>query len=595
MTASPPDGAAQMKTWQGEEVINGKKLNCTIRAAMPGITDANRRSFDLAVDGMEKEAQRDGGQSLIVQKNGFKVWLSARYFTGGGAVFVESGKLPLPYYRTIVAQNGQTERAKEMLLGATFHDANGWHKVYEDGFPTGWTSNFAGIDVPIPQPQAYEKLTAENTRDGIDGTIYYAFYGDGGAASWGISVLYDARLETIEEVAKRPMPRAIDYSPSPRISRVDVVGWKGQKLLRQIGVYGKGQFERDWMSFTLRDGNLRLYTASVTKDKKAAWPSTPFPIEATGEPLKGEIWTMPPGTYPHTIDLGGEAKFSYTLYGAHKPEAKDDVFTLVDQAYLKTEVFIRSAARKTSNGLNLDGGLFIAKVHDKADYRKPIDYQWKRDGKSWWVSLRWLGGDNQRRPVVYREEIVGTEQGGESFAMRLWAVDIDSNASMFRDAVLSCKGSDGQPLFSEYPAGTNGGEYILPLHKLRMAMTPSVSTIAARLGEGNLLLSGYSLPDGVRVVPSLNVSAELGEKLFPHIGLVLGALFPDTKPSNDKKFKLTRGGKELVQRVRREYKNKQGKDVVVTAFELEPGAYITIVQLKGQPETWRETLGLDKP
>ncbi|WP_394796245.1 hypothetical protein [Armatimonas sp.] len=596
LTASPSDGPAQMKTWKGEEAVGGKKLSCTIRAAMPGITDANRRLFDQSVEGMEKEAQRDGGDSLIVERNGFKVRLSARYFTGGGVFFVESARGPIPYYRAIVAEKGQEERAKEMLLGATFRDnGSGWRKVYESGFPTGWTYSFAGIDISIPRPQAFEKLTAEKTRDGIDGTVYYTFYGDGGASSWGVSDLYGAKRETVEELARRPLPRAVDYSPSPRIARVDVVEWRGQKLLRQSGVYGNGQFERDWMSFTLRDGNLRLYTASLTKDKKAAWPATPFPVEAVGTPLKGEIWAMPAGTYARTIDLGGEAKFSYTLYGAYAPEAKDDVFTLSDEAYLKAEVFVRSAARKTTDGLNLDGGRFVAKAHDRADYRKPIDYQWKREGKSWWVSLRWLGGDNQRKPTVYREEIVGTEQGGEPFVMRLWAVDTDLNASMFRDAVLSCKGADGQPLFKEYPAGTIGAEYILPLHKQRFPMTPSVSTIAARLGEGNLLLSGYPLPDGVRVVPSLNVTHEDGAKLFPHIGLVLGALFPDTKPSSDKKFKLTRGGKELVQRVRREYKNRQGKDVVVTAFELEPGAYITIVQQKGQPESWRTTLGLDKP
>ena len=184
---------------------------------------------------------------------------------------------------------------------------------------------------------------------------------------------------------------------------------------------------------------------------------------------------------------------------------------------------------------------------------------------------------------------MGTEQGGKPFLLSVVGIDNESFGRGMREAVLSCKGADGAPLFKEHPGGKPGTEYVLPFHHQRFALEIASPLEAIALGDGHAILGGFFLKDEARVVLSVQTNRWGG---VPHDERVLGALFSGQGLRKGKKVKLRQGG-EAVEAWRREYKRKDGTPVDVTTIDVGSDAHVHVLQSKGRPESWRKALGFE--
>lgn len=590
MKTLPDSGKPQARQWQGEEEVDGKKLSFSMSAAMPDALDVNKKSIRDEIKRREDEFEKEGGRTMVIERGTFKIRLTVRYGWDGGVVFHESSTSPVIYYRTIAAPSALAERAKQMLINLTLSNGGDTpQQMYDRGFPSGWTYEFAGKRVKVPYPVQWASHLAVENEDGFSGTVRYSYFRSTKEGSWGMAERIPQTQESIVEIAKRPLPRVVDYNPRPQITEADIVDWDGIKLLRQRGVYGSGEFERDWMSFTARDQFWRLHTAILTKEKNTAWPVNPFPVTATGTPVVEGTWKKPAGKYVRTSEVGPGAKFTYSVWGEGEPVEKDDVITLTNTTYESTTLRIKSQGRLGFEEWDMPAVEFVPKKLKDPAF-KILDIQWRREKSSWWLRARQLAKGEKGEDLIRLIEIVGTEQGGEKFVLSMVGIDNESFQASFREAVMSCKGADDVPLFSEHPEGRVGTEYVLPFHKSRVPMNGAAPIPAITFGDGHILLGGYVLENETRVFHSIEINKWGGT---PHLQRVFEAVFRDQKMSKVKvvKYRLAAGGE--IRAERREVKTKEGKDAFVTTFNWGDGVYTHVLQTKGLPEdAWRKNIGL---
>ncbi len=524
---------------------------------------------------------------MTIERGGHKLRLTVRFNYSGQAEFLESATAPVLYFRSMLADKGAIERAKAMLAGLSFRDGGGTAvSMYDGKFPAGWTKEFAGTRIKVPYPAQIESLQTDPKEDGVGSTVRYAVYQSGGESSWAVAERLAETQESIVDLAKRPLPRVSDVFPKPRIASADLVEWNGQKLLRQRGEYDSGEFTREWMSLTARDNFWRLHTVILRKKKGAPWPSVPFPIDAPGTPVVEGAWKKPPGNYVRTVDLGSGARFTYSVWGAGEPAADGETLTLVSEKYQATTLRFGKSAEAATEELDMTGR-FDSKLVERLKL-KAFDYQWKREGASWWLAHRKITKGERGEDLVLRAEFVGTEQGGKRFLLTMVGIDNDSQRQAMAEAVVSCKGADGTPLFRTHPGGKAGTEYILPFHKRRHTLDTPTPLEAVALGEGHLLLGGFYLPDEARAVLSVQMDFTGG---VPHEQRVFESRLRGQKMGGAKKVEFGNGGKKVAG-WRREFKNPGGTPVYLTTFFVGGGAYVHVMQTKGKPESWRESLSL---
>lgn len=585
----PDTGKPQAFQWKGEESVNGKQLTFNMMVASSDVTDENKKTIENEIKRRENEFEKEGGRTMVLERGGWKVRLTARFSYTGAAVFTESCTYPVLYYRTITAQSGAVDRAKSMLTNLVISDGvYAPQQMYQNGFPSGWTYEFSGQRVKVPFPVQWTTSTGLPAEDGFDGAVRYSYYQSTDAGSWAMSERIPTTQESIVDLAKRPLPRLADYSPLPRITKADIIDWSGQKLLRQVGVYGRGEFERDWMSLTSRDQHYRLHTVLLTKARNAVWPKTPFPIDAVGTPVVEGTWKRPPGLYERVADLGNGAKFTFTIWGESEPSEKDGVMTLSNSNFESSSLRYRQDGAKAFEEWVLsDGQLMPKKLVDiKA---KIVDIQWKREGNSFWLKARQFGKGAKDEDMFRLIEVVGTEQGGQKFVLTMVGVDNDGFQRSFREVVKSCKGANGEPLFKAYPEGQVGEEYILPFHQSRMPLTIGTPIPAVAFGEGHVLTGGYHLQDQVRIFHSIEINKWGGK---PHVTRVYEGVFAGQTLGKPKEIKFKKDGRNIFAD-RRTVKTLEGLDGFITTFHWGDGVYTHVLQTKGQPEDgWRKHLGL---
>jgi len=590
MRLEPSSGRAQARVWRAEEEIDGKTLSFSMMSAMPEAMEENKKTIRDEINRRETEFEREGGRTMTIERGNFKVRLTARQGFDGSIVLHESSTAPVLYYRTIVAEAGMVDRAKSMLTDLTLMNSDGsLIQMYDRGFPSGWTYEFAGVRVKVPIPAQWEYLSGVEEADGFSGSIRYVTHDSKKESSWGMTERIPKSEDSILDLAKSPLPRSTDFSPNARILKADLVEWNGKMMLRQQGLYGNGEFEREWMSLTVRDDFWRLHTVFLKKDKDASWPTTPFPVLASGTPVVEGAWKKPLGTYERVVDFGGGAKFTYTVWGIPDAEPLNDVYTIASSTNEATTLKVREMATQAFKEWDMPSGVLSPAVLVAAKFRI-VDLQWRKEGATWWLKTRFLSTGEKGEDIFRLIEVVGTEQGGEKFVFAQLGLDTEGYHRTFQAAVMSCKGGDGRPLFDAYPEGRAGSEYVLPYHKTRghvqgLSMIPAIS-----LNDGNVLLSGYILENDTRIFHSMELNKWGG---VPHLQRVFEAIFRNQKHGgySQVKFKSLAGAE--INAERRNYKTTDGRDAFVTTFEFEDGIYTHVLQPKGLPENvWRKHVGV---
>ncbi|RYG24804.1 hypothetical protein EON82_09500 [bacterium] len=584
----PATGTTQIKAWRGDDVLAGKKISFFMVAATSAANEANLKNLRDDIKKREGALTRDGGRTMTIERSGHKLRLTVRRNFSGQMEIFETAITPVLYFRSLLADKDATDRAKAILTGLGFRNGNeNAVPMYDRGFPAGWTKDFAGARVKVPYPAQEESLSTDPKEDGIQTTVRFSGYESDENGSWAIVERLDQTKDSILEVAKRLLPRAADLFPKPRMSGADLVEWNGRMLLRQRGEYDVPGFEKEWVSLTARDEFWRLHTVILRKKKGTPWPKTPFPVDAPGTPVVEGAWKKPSGVYERTVDLGGDAKFTYSAFGPGELVAQNETYTLTNSKYESATLRYGKAAETAFAELDLQ-----SRFETGLDERlrvKPLDYQWHREGKTWWLARRWLGKGEKGEDLVMRAEFVGTEQGGKPFVLSMVGIDNESFGRGMREAVVSCKGSDGALLFREHPWGKPGTEYILPFQRQRFVLEIASPLEAIALGDGHAILGGFFLKDEARVVLSVQMNHWGG---VPHDQRVLEALFPGDGLRKGKKVKLRRDRQD-VEAWRREYKRKDGTSIDVTTIDINSDARIHVLQSRGKPESWRKALGFD--
>lgn len=590
MQLQPTSGKPQARVWRGEEEVDGKKLNFSMMAAMPNALEENKKTIRDEIKRRENEFEREGGRTMTIERGTFKIRLTARKGYDGSIVLHESSTAPVLYYRTIIAQDAMAERAKSMLTNLTLSDGQGTtHQMYDRGFPTGWTYEFAGTRVKVPIPAQWEYLKGTKEEDGFVGDVRYTAVQSTKESSWGMTERQQRAEDSILDLAKKPLPRSTDFSPNARITKADLVEWNGVKMLRQQGLFGNGEFERDWMSLTVRDQHWRLHTVFLKKDKTASWPSVPFPITAVGTPVVESAWKKPNGIYARTVDLGAGAKFTYSVWGVADPEEVGGVYTLNNETNEATTLKVKDAGKKGFEEWVLASGAFVPKKLEELKLRV-VDVQWFREGASWWMRARYMENSTNSTDTIRLVELVGTEQGGQKFVLTLAGTDTERYREKCQEAVMSCKGANGEPLFKVYPEGQPGSEYALPYHKFRAPVTGISPIPAVSFGDGHILLGGYIMPNDTRVFHSIQLNSWGG---VPHLQRVFEGVFRGQKQGKYSRVKFKNSAGVDVNADRREFKTSDGRAAFVTTFTFDSGAYTHVLQPKGLPEeAWRKHLGL---
>jgi hypothetical protein len=564
-----------VRRWTSEDEGIVVDVECAMPAPLDDEGDTISEGIDLVTKHIAEDFKKihvDGAQSMALDRGGISIRLCVGTDIYGNLRITESSKSPVLYRRTILAKAGRVDDALDILKTLSFRTESGTIRVYEKGFPKGWSSSFGDKKILIPMPQDTDP--ADTSMGRADMKQW------GGDDSYWYWVSFYANFKgSPEDLAKQPFPYAGGFEQNPTVTKADVVSIDGQNVLRVFGTSKSGQFVKDWIAWYARTAAGRLDAVLAVKKPGQSWPKDlPFSTSGEGKPVTADIFGEILEWANRSITFGAST-ITAEIFGQTKKI--DDEWTdyYRDGANLIIQVYKGATAERKWADFD-PTGRWTPQVFAKAE--NLIDISAKKFGNTDWYVLRAVAVLPDGRRGIERFEMVHTKQDGQSFLIWLLGLDVEANRGISKRMMMSIKGVDGKPVLDNYPPEAKS-EYFLPYHQLRFSMTNLTSRPIAFNSEFDFRWQGWPLSDGeTKMYFSHDRDAserEPGNRQFAE-----AEGFKRVSPPRHPELQAF--GKDAV--IEEAEWQKDGEKVTITSVSHRKGASVHFVRKVGTPDTaWK--------